>query len=399
MLFIAGITLTIFLIFLLISKPRKTQADRILCWWLLCIGLHLFLFYLHFSEAVYQVPSLLGANIPLPLLHGPFLYLYTLALTGSLPKKRLYRLLHFIPASISLLYLVPVFYMLPAAKKADVFKHSGAGFETFMLVNWILIMISGITYITLSSLALRRHLKNIHDQFSYEEKINLRWVQYLIYGIAAIWLVVWLANDEVTFAVVVAFVFFIGYFGIKQVGIFGSTRERITASTPVLTTSVTNEVPGEAVLQTPVAGIPQLSIEEPAIPENKKKYNKSGLTIVMTDKIAADLQVLMQQEKLYKDNELTLQRLADTLQVHPNYLSQVINEQEEKNFYDYINSLRIGEFIRLSALPENKQYTILSLAMDCGFNSKSSFNKYFKKVTGLSPSEYLQKIKTEETSV
>lgn len=395
MLFIAGITLTIFLIFLLISKPRKTRADRILCWWLLCIGLHLFLFYLHFSAAVYKVPSLLGANIPLPLLHGPFLYLYTLALTGSLPKKRGYRLLHFIPALISLLYLIPVFYTLPSAQKADIFKHNGAGFETFMLVNWIVIMISGITYIILSWLALQRHLKNIHEQFSYEEKINLRWVQYLIYGIAAIWLVVWLADDEVTFAVVVAFVFFIGYFGIKQVGIFGTSREVNIANTKELTVLPADGETAGPVPETKTSA-EKISTEQTAVPENKKKYNKSGLTTEMTGKIAADLQVLMQQKKLYKDNELTLQRLADTLQVHPNYLSQVINGQEEKNFYDYINSLRIGEFIRLSALPENRQYTILSLAMDCGFNSKSSFNKYFKKVTGLSPSDYLQNVKAQE---
>jgi YesN/AraC family two-component response regulator len=81
--------------------------------------------------------------------------------------------------------------------------------------------------------------------------------------------------------------------------------------------------------------------------------------------------------------------LADELQIHPNYLSQSINEQEGKNFYDFINYLRVEEFKRISTLPENKKYTIQTLASDAGFNSKSSFNRYFKKVTGLSPSEFI----------
>ena len=99
----------------------------------------------------------------------------------------------------------------------------------------------------------------------------------------------------------------------------------------------------------------------------------------------------MQQEKFYTEPELTLAALAEKLNIHPNYLSQVINEKEGKSFYDYINTLRVEEFIRLILIPENSKFTMLSLASDCVFNSKSSFNKNFKKVTGQSPSEYLNK--------
>jgi AraC-like DNA-binding protein len=84
--------------------------------------------------------------------------------------------------------------------------------------------------------------------------------------------------------------------------------------------------------------------------------------------------------------------LAKKIKIHPNYLSQVINEKQGKTFFEYINTLRVEEFKRLVALPESKQFTIMSLAYDCGFNSKSSFNKNFKKVTGQSPSEYLAAI-------
>ena len=96
----------------------------------------------------------------------------------------------------------------------------------------------------------------------------------------------------------------------------------------------------------------------------------------------------MEKEALYKKNDLTLQDLANRLDTHPNYLSQVINEMEHKNFYNYINSLRVKEFIRSASRGETKSYTLLALAFDSGFNSKSTFNKYFKESTGKSPSEY-----------
>jgi len=101
---------------------------------------------------------------------------------------------------------------------------------------------------------------------------------------------------------------------------------------------------------------------------------------------------LVEKEKIFTESEITLTQLAARLNIHPNYLSQVINEKEETNFYDYINPLRIQEFKRLAALPENKKYTLLSLAFECGFNSKSSFNRYFKKVAGVSPSEYMRNV-------
>jgi YesN/AraC family two-component response regulator len=86
-----------------------------------------------------------------------------------------------------------------------------------------------------------------------------------------------------------------------------------------------------------------------------------------------------------------LAELAEALNVNRNNLSQVINTYEQKNFYDYINQKRVEEFKRVASLPENQKYTLLGLANDCGFNSKTSFNRNFKNATGLSPTEYLKK--------
>jgi AraC-like DNA-binding protein len=129
--------------------------------------------------------------------------------------------------------------------------------------------------------------------------------------------------------------------------------------------------------------------------EVKPKYERSGLQPEVAERIHNDLGRLMLSEKTYRESELTLAGLADLLDVHPNNLSQVINSYENKNFYDYINQLRVEDFKHIVHLPKNRQFTLLSLAFEAGFNSKTAFNRNFKKVTGLSPSAYLKEERIE----
>jgi YesN/AraC family two-component response regulator len=98
----------------------------------------------------------------------------------------------------------------------------------------------------------------------------------------------------------------------------------------------------------------------------------------------------MKEDKLFLDENISLRQLAEILNIHPNYLSQVVNVHFKKNFYDFINSYRVEEFKRLVVLPENKKKTFFALAYDCGFNSKASFNNSFKKLTGTTPTEFLK---------
>jgi AraC-like DNA-binding protein len=132
--------------------------------------------------------------------------------------------------------------------------------------------------------------------------------------------------------------------------------------------------------------------------EPKKKYTKSGLTEETSVQLHQKLTQLMAEEGLYRQSELSITDLASRLGVHPNYLSQIINQKESKNFYEYVNTYRLEEFKRLVAMSKNQQFTLLSLAYDCGFSSKSSFNRYFKKATGKTPSEYSTEITGNQVS-
>src|SRR5690242_8323915 len=120
MLYLSGIVITFFLLLLLLGKKGKTAADIILACWLAVIGVHLLFFYLFIAGKIYSYPWLLGTHFPLPLLHGPFLYLYAASLTGNFNTSNKKYLLHFIPALLCWAYLIH-FFILPPEEKIFVF--------------------------------------------------------------------------------------------------------------------------------------------------------------------------------------------------------------------------------------------------------------------------------------
>lgn len=126
--------------------------------------------------------------------------------------------------------------------------------------------------------------------------------------------------------------------------------------------------------------------------ENKTRYLHSRLRAEDGAAIDQRLRQLMEIDKLYLDSQLCLRQLAEALNINTNYLSQVINERHGKNFFEFINQYRVGELKAKLEDPKNRQFTLLSLAFDCGFNSKTTFNTAFKRITGFTPSQYLKKV-------
>lgn len=96
----------------------------------------------------------------------------------------------------------------------------------------------------------------------------------------------------------------------------------------------------------------------------------------------------MEEEKLYQEPELTLQHIADKLQFPTYQVSQAINDGLKKSFYDLINGYRVDEAKLLLLNPKNRNYTILSVGFEAGFNSKTTFNTVFKKFTGQTPTQF-----------
>ena len=135
-----------------------------------------------------------------------------------------------------------------------------------------------------------------------------------------------------------------------------------------------------------------ISLQKPEILRNIVKYKHSQLSNDDKEKYSKQLFAYIKDYKPYLDPELTLAKLSKQLSIPSRYLSQIINEQTDKNFYDFINYYRIEESkILLNEKLRNEKY-ISEILFTVGFNSRSSFNSAFKKYTGYTPSDYRKKI-------
>jgi AraC-like DNA-binding protein len=104
--------------------------------------------------------------------------------------------------------------------------------------------------------------------------------------------------------------------------------------------------------------------------------------------ILSSLQKLMLEQKPYLNAGLTINELATLVKCNRHHLSQVLNESIQRSFYDYINQFRVDEARQMLLDPAKEGHKIASIAYDCGFNSLSTFNDVFKKITGLTPSQF-----------
>ncbi|MCG2417799.1 tetratricopeptide repeat protein [Aequorivita sp. F47161] len=137
------------------------------------------------------------------------------------------------------------------------------------------------------------------------------------------------------------------------------------------------------------------SIMLKAIPDNvnyrqKKKYKQALLEADEIEKYRKELDQIMVDYKLYLNPDLSLKDLASYLELPANYVSQLLNLGFEKNFSEYVNTFRVNEFKERVLLEENKGLTIMAVAYDSGFNSKTVFNTFFKKIEGTTPNSFLK---------
>jgi AraC-like DNA-binding protein len=128
------------------------------------------------------------------------------------------------------------------------------------------------------------------------------------------------------------------------------------------------------------------SINEALETNNRpQKYQRSALSAAQSGRIANKIKDAMKQDKLYIGPNLSLHKLARNLAISPNYISQALNETLSVNFFDFVNQWRIE-----AAKPKilASQGSILNIALEVGFNARSSFYKAFKKEVGKTPSEF-----------
>lgn len=125
----------------------------------------------------------------------------------------------------------------------------------------------------------------------------------------------------------------------------------------------------------------------------KKKDKKPLIDQSLISNYILLLTKSMTQDQLYLDVDLTLRNLAKHINIHPNQLSWLINDQYKKNFKEFINTYRVEHFKNLVNKASDKQLYLIGLAYESGFNSKTAFNSFFKKHTGITPTQYVKMIR------
>ncbi len=369
--FLFGAVQAFFLSLLLLSKKNKSTGDYVLCIWMVFIGFHLLDTYFHSSCVVLKYPHLMAIGHNFPILQGPFMFIYVLVMIDKEGRFKSVYWFHAIPFLFATLYLFYDFYFLTASEKISYVKQlQSVGLSYELKIIWILKVFVGPIYVIWSLIKLKGHAKNIAQNFSYSERINLNWLKYVITGLGFVWISVlittfyriyfpqiqFIPGGSIIYLALTAVVFFLGYFGFKQQIIYiNESEERVEKA----------------------------SEEETSVP-----YKKSGLVVKTSKEYMKQLLNYMDKEKPYLHGKLSLKEVSYSLGISVHHLSQAINEQTGKNFFDFINKYRVEEVKTRLADSKNEQFTLLAIAFDCGFNSKSSFNSIFKKTTGFTPSEY-----------
>ncbi len=122
-----------------------------------------------------------------------------------------------------------------------------------------------------------------------------------------------------------------------------------------------------------------------------ERYQGAVLDPKRTAWVLQILNRLMEVEKIYLEEDLSIKDLADKLHVSVHFVSQLLNEKVGQTFYDYVNQYRINDVKDRLVDPEQSEISILDIANECGFSSKTSFNRYFKRYTGMTPSQFRRK--------
>lgn len=298
-------------------------------------------------------------NVPGAYLLGPLLYGYVIALLPIHAANPVLRSWHIVPFVLTML--------LALANALWPFAPSSAGFLLVGFAHdvWVL---QGVPYLAAAAWHLRTARIALEQVSADETALRLAWLRRLVAVIAAIWTIAgiervlpvcglqerpWLAT-LLSCGMVVS-LYFLAWFGLRQ---------RILV--PAAFIESFNAAPGDIA---------------------NARYQRSALDASALLQIANDLTRLLRDQRLYTDSQLDLQALSHHSGWSPSYISQALNQQLGRNFFEFVNGFRIQAAEVCLADPADRR-TILDIAMACGFGSKSTFNHVFKRMTGATPSEF-----------
>jgi len=365
-----------FAVILYILSRENAASKRVLGHYMVINSLYYGISFLYYNKNFQEVTYLYYLIIPIILLIQPLFFFYIKSLTSPTFKCTPKRLLHFLPSLIVLLMNVFLYSFLSPSEKIQLLTFSGEStnkilnFYYYLHKDWyhILLSIQALIYLGIVVFNIYKYKKQMLLNFSNTEGVNLNWIITLIIIFISITVLHELLGniDKVVFNVRARLSYNIFYMLIISfIGIGGILQKEIYSEKD-------NEI---------------------AEKDNESKYKNSPLSEDLKKSIAKELMLYLEKEKPYLNSNLRIDDLSQSLNVNRQYLSQVINEVYNKNFYTLINTYRINEAKKLFYEKKHKQLSIMGVARSVGFNSKSTFNTFFKKFTGNTPTEFILKNK------
>ena len=311
------------------------------------------------SNYVFRFPHLSRIHHPFVFLAGPLLYLYIRTLTSREKRFKKKDLLHFIPFAFCVIYLLP-YYFQSAQGKLGVLssEYINESFGQWYYIRSAVFITQFLVYLILIGITIINYSRNTQERNSTHGKAVL---------------------FEIRFFVIACFILWLGAILRYVVDQTGSSDTNLLV--PL----------GASVLVYALGYLKMRRTERTTVtmPEGStKKYEKSVLTPERSERYLSKLLQLMESEQPFTDGDLSIQKLAERLSIPAPHLSQTINERMGKSFPDFINQYRIEEAKKRLLDPAKKHYTVLAIAEEVGFNSKSAFNDVFKKHVKMTPSEF-----------
>lgn len=359
---------------LFFQKKGNRSANRWLAIILAVVGSFLFLKVTMMSGFYVRIPHTIGAGAPFWYLFGPMIYGYTILLVRENHRFSAKALLHLLPA-LYCIYQVYPFYRLSGADKIAAIQTPPTGPPEYHLSY----LVVGLLLLAYHFAAIRQIIRaenTIAVNDKRRQKENLRWVkrQLLVFTM-------YIVFDTVAGYLLIVFKI--------PLNVLELTTTFIMAMFVQIVAFTASRNPEK--LFPPIVSDPQTNGSHPPIPEpdaQKEKYQNSALSKDIAQNYLDALIHLMETKRPYLNSELKLTDLAAMLGISPHNLSQILNQELKQPFYEFVNQYRINAAKSMMLNPEYQQFTILAIAYDAGFNTKSSFNRAFKECTGMTPSAY-----------
>lgn len=354
---------------LIVLQKGKRFSNHLLALFLLLNAFVAFETLIFWSEALNTRIASVSPNLFFLLgfsmfLEGPILYWYTQSLIYKDFRLRRESLLHLLPALLYPLYMYIFYYRLDYAAKYGMVTEqttlgSNLSFDVLFWLQKFSVIVYGILCLY-QLLQYRIHLKN---NYSSIEKIDFSWLGLLIGGFLTAWL--WILLTQIIAGTIVS------PDVSDAMGIAGNYLIFVLINSLVFYSLAHSDV-FEGVSFKPQGR--RTEDGEPLAPEHIETLEK-----------------IIREEKPYLEPNITLERLAERVQISPRLLSAIINRYFKQNFFEFINYHRVERAKELLTSEKFRNHTILDVMAEAGFNSKSASNRFFKKFVDMTPTEYRQK--------